>query len=169
MQGRPSTAHPCPHREQHEGLRAAARAPAPLGQRERVHVVVHEGGRARDLGEELGHGNAGQLGHMMRFTTHRSRCHVHEAGQPRSHAEEAVPPRGRQRDHLGGQGENPLDRASTFRPVGGPAARHEHPPVGRDDAGGHGGAAHVHPEQHAVVGIAAGHGPSRGRRYPATT
>ncbi len=85
--------HPRSHREEYEGLRAAPGAPASLGQRERVDVVVHEGGRSCYLGEEFGHGDAGELGHMMRLPAHRAGRNVHEARQPRSHAEEAVLPR----------------------------------------------------------------------------
>ena len=38
--------------DEHERARAAASAPEPLAQRERVHVVVHDRGRAGGLGEE---------------------------------------------------------------------------------------------------------------------
>src|SRR4030095_7162969 len=168
-----AAAYPRPHREKHEGLGPAPGAPAPLGQRERVDVVVHEGGRACRLGEELRHGNTRELWHMMRLSAHRAGRRVHEAGQPRSHADEAMRTRVGQRGHLGGEGEDALDRVSTIRPMGRPAARHEHPPVYRDEAGGHAGAAHVHAEEHAGVGTMTGHdlgrGPRGGWRDPATT
>ena len=57
-----------------------------------------------------------------------------------------------QRGDLGGEGEDALDRVATIRPMGRLAARDEHTPVAGDEAGGHGGAAHVHAEKHAGVG-----------------
>jgi hypothetical protein len=110
---------------------------------------------------------------MMRLSAHRAGRRVHEAGQPRSHADEAMRTGVGQRRHLGGEGEDALDRVSTIRPMGRPAARHEHTPVAGNEAGGHAGAAHVHAEKHAGVGTMSGHdlgrGPGGDSRYPATT
>src|SRR5262249_33004235 len=65
--------------EEHERARAAARAPARLAEGERVHVVVHHGGRARRLGEQPRDRYARELRYVMRLAPHRAPGHVHEA------------------------------------------------------------------------------------------
>jgi hypothetical protein len=157
-----AAAHPRPHREEHEGLGAPAGAPAPLGQRERVDVVVHEGGRTGHLGEEPGHGNTGELRYMMCLPAHRAGRHIHEAGQPRSHAEEAVLSRGGQRGHLGGEG-----RIRSIAPppsgswVGRPRVTSTRPSSVTRPADML-VPAHVQAEKQTVVETGAAHGPGRG-------